>query len=261
MGRFDLEELPPALAEHVPAKARLGFPHQGMTSHVAFAEQKGRVVVVKRCAHPVYLDWLRREHLVLRALAGSGLPVPESIGYAGVATSRKIAGWLVMSRLRGSPFMCAAVQPSPARRKTMFRRLGELVRRLHASPVPQSLRRSEPWIALKVDEARKNLSWCDGTAAGLAELERSQPPLARDTLIHGDLALDNVLIDEQGKLGLVDWAGGGPGDPRHDIALALQTKPEFELSAGALDAFYAGYGGVAVDADVRDWFVRLYDFF
>ena len=63
-----------------------------------------------------------------------------------------------------------------------------------------------------------------------------------ETLIHGDLALDNVLVDAHGALSLIDWADGGSGDPRHDVALALQTKPEFELSTDALDAFCTGYG-------------------
>jgi len=76
-----------------------------------------------------------------------------------------------------------------------------------------------------------NLPWCDGTGMGLAELERSRPVLVQETLIHGDLAL------------------------------ALQTKPELELSAEALDAFFAGYDTAALDEETRDWFVRLYDFF
>ena len=37
MGRIDLTELPPELAEHLPPGARLTFPRQGMTSEVAFA--------------------------------------------------------------------------------------------------------------------------------------------------------------------------------------------------------------------------------
>ena len=82
-----------------------------------------------------------------------------------------------------------------------------------------------------------------------------------ETLIHGDMALDNVLVDEHGALHLIDWAGGGSGDPRHDIALALETKPEFELSGEVLDAFYAGYGAAPLDEQTRDWFVRLYDYF
>jgi aminoglycoside phosphotransferase (APT) family kinase protein len=261
MVSIDLAELPPALAEHVSLRARLTFPPQGKTSDVAFADEGGRVVVVKRCAHPVYLDWLRREHAALRALAGSGLPIPRFIAYAEGEKGGQPVGWLLMSRLAGAPFLGAAIEAQPRQRVSMFRQLGELVRRLHATRVQHDLRREGSWLSRQIEQARKNLPWCDGTAAGLGELERSRPAAVRETLIHGDLALDNVLVDERGELSLIDWADGGPGDPRHDLALALQTKPELELSAEALDAFFAGYGAAALDEQNRDWFVRLYDFF
>lgn len=261
MAQFNLAELPPELAEHVPAQARLTYPHQGMTSDVAFAEHDGVVVVVKRCAHRVYLDWLRREQRVLRALGGAGLPIPQFIAYAEADGADTRVGWLITSRLAASPLLAVAVDAAPARRNALFRRLGELVRRLHATPVPAQLLESGTWLARQLAQARENLPWCDGTAAGLVELERSQPAAVPETLIHGDLSLDNVLVDEHDELHLIDWAGGGSGDPRLDIALALSTEPELVLSAEMLDAFYAGYGAAPLDENIRDWFVRLYDFF
>ena len=277
MGKIDLSELPPALTEHVARRAVLTFPPQGKTSDVAFAEHadmdvrgratqgavadEGRVLVVKRCAHRVYLDWLRREQVVLRALVGSGLPVPRFIAYAEVETDGGSVGWLLMSHLAGSQFFGAAIDAAPTVRESMFRRLGELMQRLHGTPVPAGLRCEGSWLSRQIEQARTNLPWCDGTAAGLAELERSRPPHAHETLIHGDLSLDNVLVDDRGALRLIDWAGGGPGDPRHDVALALQTKPELELPVDALEAFFAGYGSAVLDEATRDWFVRLYDYF
>jgi aminoglycoside phosphotransferase (APT) family kinase protein len=261
MGQFSLAELPSALAEYVPVRARLSYPTQGKTSDVAFAEHDGRVVVVKRCAHPVYLEWLRREQAALRALEHSALSVPRFIAYAEDDANGSAVGWLVMSRLAGSPLLAVVRRAAELQRRTLFRSLGELVRRLHATAVPRGLARREPWVSRQLVQARANLPWCDGTAVGLAELERSRPAPVAETLMHGDLALDNVLVDAHGSLSLIDWADGGPGDPRHDLALALQTKPELELSAGVLDAFAAGYGGAVPDAATRDWFVRLYDYF
>ena len=259
--RIDLAELPPELGEHVSPRARLTFPSQGQTSDVAFAAVDGRAVVVKRCAHRVYLDWLRREQVALRALAGSELPIPRFVAYAEVETRGQTVGWLLMSRLAGTPFLGAAIDASPAQREQMFRRLGQLVRSLHVTRAPLELTHEVPWLSRQIERARVNLPWCDGTALGLAELERSRPVPVQETLIHGDLALDNVLVDERGELSLIDWADGGLGDPRHDLALALHTRPELELSAEALDAFFAGYCTAALDEETRDWFVRLYDFF
>ena len=261
MGRIDLTDLPPALAEHVPRAAQLTFPPQGKTSDVAFAEGNGRVVVVKRCAHRVYLDWLRREQAALRALVGSKLPIPKFIAYAEAEAAGQPVGWLLMSHVGGSQFLGAAIHASPSLLQSMFGQLGMLVRRLHETPVPASLQREGSWVLRQLEQARSNLPWCDGTATGLVELERTRPLPLAETLIHGDLSLDNVLIDGQGALHLIDWAGGGPGDPRHDVALALQTKPELELPTEAREAFFAGYGRGPVDEATRDWFVRLYDYF
>ena len=258
---IDLAELPDALAKHVPRQARLSYPQQGMTSEVAFAEHAGRTVVVKRCANPIYIEWLRREQLVLRALEASGLPVPRFTAYAETELHGAAVGWLVTSPLAGRPVFGVAMEASPSARESLFRSVGSLLKQLHATPIPAELLYREPWISRQLRQARANLSWCDGTPAGIVRLERSQPPPVRETLIHGDLALDNALIDETGRLSLIDWAGGGPGDPRHDIALALQTKPEFELTAAALDAFFAGYGAAPVDERTRNWFVDLYDYF
>ena len=262
MAQIDFAELPPALAEYVSPRARLTAPPQGKTSEVAFADDDdGRLVVVKRCAHRIYLDWLRREQIALRALAESELRVPRFIAYAEADVGGQPVGWLLMSRLSGSPLLGTLIEASQPQRTTLFRRLGQLVRRLHAARVPHVLERDGVWLSRQIGQARANLPWCDGTAAGLAELERSRPDAVRATLIHGDLSLDNELVDERGELALIDWADGGRGDPRHDLALALQTKPELELSAEALDAFFAGYGTAPLDEATRDWFVRLYDYF
>jgi aminoglycoside phosphotransferase len=175
VGPIDLNELPPELVEHIPRAARLTCPPQGKTSDVAFAEAGGRVVVVKRCAHPVYLDWLRREHLALRALVGSGLPIPRFIAYAETETAGQLVGWLLMSRVAGAQFLGAATVAPHSLQQSMFRQLGALVRRLHDTPVPASLQREGSWVLRQIEQARNNLSWCDGTAAGLVDLERTRP--------------------------------------------------------------------------------------
>ena len=260
VGRFSLRDLPPKIAAHVGRAARLTFPPQGQTSDVALAEQRGRAVV-KRCAHRVYIDWLRRERVVLEALAGSELPIPSLLAYADTEAKGVPVVWLVMTPLAGEPLLGAVVRATERRRIALFRKLGELLRRLHSTPVPVTLGDPADWASRQLGQARANLDWCDGTAAGLAELQRSRPVAVPEVLIHGDLALDNVLVDADGGLSLIDWAGGGSGDPRHDIALALQTKPEADLSARVLDAFYAGYRSAPLAEATRDWFVRLYDFF
>lgn len=261
MGRFSLRDLPPAIAPYVGPAARLTFPPQGQTSDVALATSRGRVVVVKRCANPLYVDWLRRERVVLEALAGTGLPIPACIAHAETQAQGTPVVWLVMTRLPGRQLFGTLIRASQRRRVALLRQLGEVLRQLHSTAVPAALRKHGDWMTRQLEQARANLSWCDGTAAGLVELESSRPAAVSERLIHGDLALDNVLVDTRGVLYLIDWAGGGSGDPRHDIGLALQTKPETDLTPRELEAFYAGYASAPVPETTRDWFVRLYDYF
>ena len=95
----------------------------------------------------------------------------------------------------------------------------------------------------------------------LADLHRRRPEPVPEVLIHGDLALDNVLVTADDGISLIDWSGGAQGDPRCDIALALQTEPEVQLSAVDLAAFFEGYGGVVMERATRKWFEDLYEFF
>lgn len=73
-----------------------------MTSEVAFVDGATRCVI-KRCRNPIYLEWLSREHRVLRALADSALPVPRVLGYPQV--DKKEEGreaWLVIERVQAA---------------------------------------------------------------------------------------------------------------------------------------------------------------
>jgi aminoglycoside phosphotransferase (APT) family kinase protein len=261
MGLFTLEDVPPGVAKHLPTRASIDYPTQGMTSDVAFVTGVEGSVVVKRCGHAIYLDWLRREHSVLRALASLELPVPAVVGYAEVAGSAGPEGWLVMSRLRGRSLWSAMLESRPIERMPVFRRLGRLLRDLHSTALPGAIDRDTGWLSRKLLEAENNLAWCDGTAAMLASLRLARPEPAAEVLIHGDLSLDNVLIAEDGELSLIDWSDGGRGDYRSDIALALSTEPEIALSEKEVAAFYDGYGCEPIDRQTRLWFERLYEFF
>jgi aminoglycoside phosphotransferase (APT) family kinase protein len=253
---FTEDEIPPALRAYVPVGARLTYPTQGMTSDVAFVD--GSDVVVKRCRDPIYLAWLSREHHVLQALAGTHLPIPRVLDYLPVESGSE--AWLVMTRRQGRSLWSVIVEATSEQRAELLRRLGQLLRRLHATPIPGALAAGSPWIDRQLEQAHENLSWCDGTTELLADLHRRRPAPVADALIHGDLALDNVLIDADGTMSLIDWSGGGQGDPRYDVALALGTEPEIELGPDLLAAFLDGYGGV-IDRATRRWFEELYDFF
>ena len=232
-----------------------------MTSEVAFVDGDTQCVI-KRCRDPNYLEWLSREHRVLRALADSPLPMPRVLGYAQVdekEEGREV--WLVMSRLEGRPLWTEILHASSQRRARLLQRVGALLKQLHATPVPVGLRSESPWVDRMLAEARENLVWCDGTVELLADLRHRRPEPVPEVLIHGDLALDNVLVAAEDAMSLIDWSGGAQGDPRCDLALALHTEPEIELGEIELAAFFEGYGGVPMERATRRWFEDLYEFF
>jgi aminoglycoside phosphotransferase (APT) family kinase protein len=231
-----------------------------MTSEVAFVDGD-TPCVIKRCRDPIYLEWLSREHRVLRALADSRLPIPRALAYAEVDAEDRHEAWLVMSRLGGRSLWKELLQTDPKQRADLLGGLGELLKHLHAEPVPGALAGESSWIPRQLAKARENLAWCDGTAELLADLHRRQPQPVSEVLIHGDLALDNVLITSDRAMSLIDWSGGDKGDPRCDIALSLQTEPEIHLSDMELTAFFEGYGMAPIDRITRKWFEDLYEFF
>jgi aminoglycoside phosphotransferase (APT) family kinase protein len=232
-----------------------------MTSEVAFVDGETECVI-KRCRDPIYLEWLSREHRVLRALADSHLPVPRVLDYAQADTNEEgREAWLVMSRLEGRSLWNDIIRANSQRRAQLLWRLGELLNRLHATPVPDSLRSESSWLDRMLAEAEQNLVWCDGTVELLADLRHRRPEPVPEVLIHGDLALDNVLVATGDAMSLIDWPGGAQGDPRYDLALALDTAPELELSESELAAFFEGYCGAPVERATRQWFEDLYEFF
>src|SRR5947207_2413881 len=193
-----------AAALGISAKAMLSPAPQGMTSEVAFVNDRGRQCVLKRCRHPIYIEWLRRERRVLDALSECSLHVPRLIGYHEVRDSDDVAeAWLLMTRLPGESLWQVLLRSGPVERRARFRKLGQLLRTLHSTPAPMVFRNQPPWIDRTLEQAQKNLEWCDGSAALLAEQKRTQPSPQAEVLIHGDLALDNVLIDQDGNLSLI----------------------------------------------------------
>ena len=80
-----------------------------------------------------------------------------------------------MSRLAGRSLWRVMLDTRAGARAPLLRSLGELLRRLHSTPVPRALTESSDWLSRQLLQARKNLAWCDGTAELLTALERTRP--------------------------------------------------------------------------------------
>lgn len=243
--------MPAAVRALLPATFSLVEPPQGETSEVVFVRSTGQHdIVVKRTTNPLYSEWLDREAAVLNALAPTGLPVPEVLGCHRDGDTH----WLLMTRIPGDSGWTALVDADTTTRHTLLRALGEMLARIHSTPVPAALSDADatPWL----ERHRLSLAELSFEDDPLASFGATPPELR--TFIHGDFTLDNVMFCDDRVCGVIDWSGCGAGDPRFDIALALATAPELVLDPADLEAFFAGYVGSDLPPPLRTMVQELY---
>lgn len=168
---------------------------QGAVGHVRVVERDGRTLVEKRMSDPARHD---TELRALRALAGSGLPVPEVVASA--------PGSILMSRMPGDRLDAA----SPDERLRALRASGGLLRRLHETPPPAGLAPA-PDDELIVQRYRA----AGGPAIALA-VPAPHPP----AFCHGDWTDANLLAVDGEVSAVVDWEAAHVGDPVRELARA-----------------------------------------
>ncbi|WP_406053590.1 APH(3') family aminoglycoside O-phosphotransferase [Kribbella sp. NBC_00889] len=145
----------------------------------------------------------------------------------------------------------------------------ELARALHSLPIEDCPFRRD--LDTTIAEARSrvaaglvDLDNLEDAYAGwtgeqlLAQLERTRPASEDLVVCHGDLTLDNVLVDPRtgGLTGVIDVGRLGVADRWLDLAI-LQR----ELTAEPFAALLAGYGLTGPDQDKLAFFILLDEFF
>lgn len=259
-------DLPDQIRELAGEPLRLSFPRQGDTSDVAVVAGRRHKLVVKRARGEQFSAWLAQERRVLFLLPELPFRVPRPRLLCQTGTPFEPEVWLVTDFVPGEPLgEVLARTDDREERAGLLRTWGEALAAIHRAPVPLGMAAAgRTWLERMLDEAERNLrlNRADGgTPATLARL-RAEPPTPQPlTLIHGDFTLDNTLVEHGAVTGVVDWAGGAWGDPRYDLALALQPgRGAFRARADA-GAFYEGYAGRKLTTREARYFVRLYDFF
>ena len=158
----------------------------------------------------------------------------------------------------------------PARRGAVVRELAAGLRRLHAirtdlcpfdSRAPVRLAAARARLeAGKVDTDDFGAEHAGWTAEAVWEEMLDLKPLAfHEVVTHGDFSLDNLLLDEAGRLtGLIDLGLVGVADPWQDLAILWCCLGEFEpaLQAELLTAY-----GVACDERKLRFHLCLDEFF
>jgi aminoglycoside phosphotransferase (APT) family kinase protein len=260
-----VEALPKALQEFLGPIHQLTYPPQGYTSDLAIVGCQAGTFVVKRSRDEPYRRWLAQEYRVLQALLTVPLPIPRPYLYLEGAQPGSLESWLVMSYLLGDSLRTVArMEPDQAAKRKIVYRVGQTLAQLHQLTVPPLLQaeRQESWLETMLKQARSHLEHAQAEASAqlLARLERQRPPAVSPRLIHGDFALDNVLIHDGAVSGIVDWAWGAVGDPRYDLALAIRPKEGVFQAPEDAESFFAGYGTAGLSQEEYDYFLALYEF-
>ena len=224
---------------------------------------------------------MAREFRVMTALAPSGVPVPATLLLCQDDTVIG-APFYVMEKVDGavlrSPAEVVAVLTREQARELSFT-LVDVLAGLHAVDIesvgladfgrPQGyLERQVRRWAGQLDKSRsRDLPGIDDLHDRLRD---SVPPTERDTIVHGDFRLDNVIIGVDGPdrdvRAVLDWEMSTLGDPLADLGLLVVYWQTLMAQAGATEEngfastgeIVAHYGErTGLDLSTVDWYVAF----
>ncbi len=233
----------------------------------------GRDVVVKVApagVPPVLNRDVLRQARLLRALAGTAVPVPEVL-WEDAGDPPGAPPLFVMSAVAGTslePLFDPDGADGPGTVANRMRAAARVMAELHAlDPVALGLG-DEPGIG-PADEVER---WCRllGTvdpalAPGWEDLARAlratTPPALRNAVVHGDFRLGNMLAAGDAIAAVIDWEIWSVGDPRVDVGWFLvnadpATYRRPTRYVGALPS-PAELTGIYGDAPALEWFQAL----
>ncbi|WP_078392954.1 phosphotransferase family protein [Shouchella patagoniensis] len=264
MRPFAINEIPNDIKHFVGRIDRIRFPRQGYTSDVGIIEAKGHYFALKRTREPLYCSWLEQEVDILSLLSiKTTLPVPDVEVY--VKEDEKGHSWALMECLQGETMRFAiANESNQKRREELIVQFGEILARVHSIPCPNEWKQQGSWLDNQLKKASYQLTHyqVDVTSELLKEIVENRPQPVKQTLIHGDFTIDNVLVHNRKISGVIDWAGGAYGDPRYDVALAVRPKPSLFQKNTDYTLFFNGYGAEPISKEDYHYFANgLNEFF
>ncbi|SHF90335.1 phosphotransferase family protein [Streptoalloteichus hindustanus] len=209
---------------------------------------------------------MAREHRVISALAGSPVPVPETVL---LCTDSAVLGapFYVMANVPGVVLRGQedTTRLGPQRARAVSHALIDVLADLHTlDPAAVGLAdfgRPEGYLARQVARWRKQLDASrsrdlPGVDELHARLAAAIPPSARASIVHGDYRLDNVLVDPTAPriTAVLDWEMATLGDPLADLGLFVVY---WDDSHGAVDVV-TGSATNAPGMPAADDLVRRY---
>ncbi|MFP6580057.1 MAG: phosphotransferase family protein [Myxococcota bacterium] len=217
------------------------------------------------------------EFELLKAAAGQGVPVPAVYWY-GSNPAVVGAPFFAMDRIEGESIPRRLLRDDEFRatRAGLTAELGAHLARIHAidTEVPalrERLTRPEPGQSPAQSEIERlsvgarQLAVEPHPVLDLAErwLRERVPDATRQTLVHGDYRVGNLIFDKSGTRAILDWELAHVGDPVEDLGWLCVRAWRFgndDQPVGGvgqreeLIAAYEGAGGDPVDPEaLRFW--------
>ena len=196
----------------------------GGASKEAWAvDADGERLLVRRAAVGViHRHTLSLEHEleVLRAAFEAGVKVPQPYGYVADLAGREA---FVMERLEGETIGRRIVQRPEleAARAALPLQLAEQLARVHAIPAARVPFLTGAAIERMVEELDEVDEPHPAIELGLWWLREHRPPARPPVVSHGDYRIGNVVVDEHGLVGLLDWEFAHLDDPARDLSFGL----------------------------------------
>ena len=207
---------------------------------------------------------MRLEVDVMRACQRAGLRVPQvvadddgaTLGTAGLIM-RRVAGETLPRRILRDDTFCAA-------RPVLVAQIGEFLAGLHAIDIGQVAGAAVvDSLALYWDSYQDVEDRSPVFERAYAWLQEARPAPAATVVVHGDLRLGNVIVDEAGLAAVIDWELVHLGDPLEDLAWVCVKAWRFgaPLDVGGLGTIdelvgaYESAGGRTVDRQALHWWL------
>ncbi len=192
---------------------------------------------VLRVDIPHWRRAMRTEAAALAIACGGGLPAPTLLD----ADLEADEPWILCTTVPGSSTI--PVEASPAR----LRALGMLAARIQSVPVvtTEALpRRDRPIGLCDFASMRQRHGGTPLLLAAESVLAALPAEPSYGTLIHGDLWMGNVLLEDDVVTGVVDWDCAGVGHPSIDLG-SLRFDAAISYGLQAIDDVLAGWESVA----------------
>jgi len=178
---------------------------------------------------------LRHEFEVLQAAHEAGVKVPRPITYIEDLEGREA---FVMERLAGETIGRRIVRgPVP---ELLPVQMAEELAKIHALAPERLPFLEDATIERLVAELDEVGEPHPAIELGLWWLREQRPPKREPVVVHGDFRIGNLVVDESGLVGVLDWEFAHLDDPARDLAFGLVRAWRF----GADDLRLGGIGAV-----------------